>query len=55
MAAVVQKGGKPVVKLSEAELALRKSEMSRKRKHQSDKKLEDEVSPLPLPPSLNSL
>ncbi|KAK4703303.1 Ino eighty subunit 2, partial [Phenoliferia sp. Uapishka_3] len=32
----------PVVKLTEAEVALRRSENSRKRKHQSDKRLEDE-------------
>lgn len=36
-------GAKPTVKLTEAEVALRRSENSRKRKHQSDKRLEDEV------------
>lgn len=36
-------GNKPVVKLTDAEVALRRSENSRKRKHQSDKRLEDEV------------
>lgn len=37
------------MKLSDAEAAFKKAELSRKRKHQLDKKLEDEVLPLSVP------
>lgn len=46
---VVKGAPKEVIKLTDAEVALKRSEVSRKRKSQSDKKLEDEVSdPYPL-------